>query len=164
MVAPFWDDLFFQPGSNVITDVQGTAPNRVFIVQFNNVGRYPSTSAWRLNFQVRFYETTNIIEFTYGGTTPGAETFTASIGLKGATGGPGNFIDATTGSTTTANDSIAQFPQRGLMYRLIPGPPGFSGTGNTATRPKEFKLEQNYPNPFNPTTTIQFAVPAVSDV
>jgi hypothetical protein len=34
----------------------------------------------------------------------------------------------------------------------------------STNRPKEFKLEQNYPNPFNPTTTIQFAVPSVSDV
>lgn len=34
----------------------------------------------------------------------------------------------------------------------------------SVSRPKEFKLEQNYPNPFNPTTTIQFAVPSVSDV
>ncbi len=50
------------------------------------------------------------------------------------------------------------------MYRLIPGPPGFVGTTNTVALPKEFKLEQNYPNPFNPTTTIQFAVPSVSDV
>ncbi|MCS6989000.1 MAG: T9SS type A sorting domain-containing protein [Chloroherpetonaceae bacterium] len=165
VVAPFWDDLFFHAGqSNVTTATLGTAPNRVFVIQYNNVGRFPATSAWRLNFQTRFYETTNIIEFVYGGTTPGTETFSASIGLKGATGGAGNFVDATTGSTTTANNSIAQFPQRGLMYRLIPGPPGFSGAGVVKTPPKEFKLEQNYPNPFNPTTTIQFAVPTVSDV
>lgn len=164
LIAPFWDDLFFHPTSSVTTDVLGTAPNRVFVIQYNNAGRYPAASAWRLNFQIRLYETTNIIEFSYGGTTPGTETFTASIGLKGAVGGPGNFIDATTGSTTTANNSIAQFPARGLKYRLIPGTPGFSNTKNLAERPKEFKLEQNYPNPFNPTTTIQFAVPSVSDV
>jgi len=164
VIAPFWDDLFFHPTSSVTTDVLGTAPNRVFVIQYNDVGRYPSSSAWRLNFQIRLFETTNIIEFSYGGTTPGTETFTASIGLKGAVGGPGNFIDATTGSTTVANNSIAQFPSRGLKYRLIPGLPGFSNTKNLAERPKEFKLEQNYPNPFNPTTTIQFAVPSVSDV
>ncbi len=164
VIAPFWDDLIFQPTSSVTTNVLGTAPNRVFVIQYNNVGLYPSTSAWRLNFQIRLYETTNIIEFSYGGTTPGTESFTASIGLKGAVGGPGNFIDATTGSTTVANNSIVQFPARGLKYRLIPGTPGFSNTKNLAERPKEFKLEQNYPNPFNPTTTIQFAVPSVSDV
>ncbi len=165
VVAPFWDDMFFHTGeSNVTTATLGTAPNRVFVIQYNNAGRYPASSAWRLNFQTRFYETTNIIEFTYGGTTPGTETFSASIGLKGATGGSGNFVDATTGSTTTANNAISQFPTRGLKYRLIPGTPGFVGTNNSVERPREFKLEQNYPNPFNPTTTIQFAVPTVSDV
>ena len=29
---------------------------------------------------------------------------------------------------------------------------------------KEFKLSQNYPNPFNPSTTINFTLPAASDV
>ncbi len=30
--------------------------------------------------------------------------------------------------------------------------------------PKEFGLSQNYPNPFNPSTTINYAVPKVSDI
>jgi hypothetical protein len=30
--------------------------------------------------------------------------------------------------------------------------------------PTSFRLEQNYPNPFNPTTTIQFAIPKMSEV
>jgi len=30
--------------------------------------------------------------------------------------------------------------------------------------PKEFKLQQNYPNPFNPVTTIEYTIPANSNV
>ncbi|MEA1987134.1 MAG: GLUG motif-containing protein [Candidatus Marinimicrobia bacterium] len=32
------------------------------------------------------------------------------------------------------------------------------------TIPKEFSLNQNYPNPFNPSTTIEFAIPKMTDV
>ena len=86
-------------------------------------------------------------------------------------------------ATNTYNTALFAFDLRRLI-RAFDSPPGaisrllesafyFVDNGEPllsvgepmqATRPKEFKLEQNYPNPFNPTTTIQFAVPAVSDV
>jgi hypothetical protein len=35
---------------------------------------------------------------------------------------------------------------------------------NASNLPKEFNLAQNYPNPFNPSTTIEFSLPAQTDV
>jgi len=38
------------------------------------------------------------------------------------------------------------------------------GTSDKLLIPKEFSLEQNYPNPFNASTTINYQLPAISDV
>ncbi|MGQ9804546.1 MAG: T9SS type A sorting domain-containing protein [Chlorobiales bacterium] len=65
-------------------------------------------------------------------------------------------FDSPLGATSRALESAFFFVDNGT--------PLSSREPLSANRPKEFKLEQNYPNPFNPTTTIQFAVPSVSDV
>ncbi|MFQ3607849.1 MAG: T9SS type A sorting domain-containing protein [Chloroherpetonaceae bacterium] len=65
-------------------------------------------------------------------------------------------FDSPLGATRRALESAFFFVDNGT--------PLSASEPASASRPKEFKLEQNYPNPFNPTTTIQFAVPSVSDV
>lgn len=52
-------------GSSIIHGTQGVAPNRVFTVQYNNVARKGLTGAGIMNFQIRLYESTNIIEVWY---------------------------------------------------------------------------------------------------
>ncbi len=66
-------------------------------------------------------------------------------------------FDSPAGATARALQSAFFFVDNGT-------PLSASEPSASVSRPKEFKLEQNYPNPFNPTTTIQFAVPSVSDV
>ncbi|MCS7210102.1 MAG: S8 family serine peptidase [Chloroherpetonaceae bacterium] len=127
VLAPWWDDLLVDasPTSAVRTAVSGTAPNRVVIIQFENVRDYynaPPATALRLNFQIRLYETSNVIEFIYGPTNgqPANSSSSASIGIKGPVGGPGDFMDGVTGSTTTgvSNRSSAAFPTSGTIYRF----------------------------------------------
>lgn len=101
VLAPWWDDLEADGSANVLYQASGTSPNRVFTVEWNNILSYSSTaSSARLNFQVKLYETSNVIEFCYGAVTGGSHSSDegASIGIKDAIGGIGHFLEATSGS------------------------------------------------------------------
>jgi hypothetical protein len=63
IVAPFWDDLFIVPGASVRTATLGTAPARRFVIEWNNVSTIDRDET--LRFQVKFFETSNVIEFHY---------------------------------------------------------------------------------------------------
>lgn len=79
------------PASEVRYETQGVAPNRVFIVQYSNVVRKTLTQQnGLLNFQIRLYETTNLIETVYDVFNPSSPVTAASlvvgqqVGLRGA--------------------------------------------------------------------------------
>lgn len=122
-LAPWWDDLMAD-GSSVISYLtSGTAPDRVFTVEWNNVLAYSTGSMTRLNFQVKLYETSNVIEFCYGTVSSGIPSSAegASIGIKGLTGGAGDFIEATTDSKNTVITNLtssANWPA--YNYEFIP--------------------------------------------
>ncbi len=101
VLAPWWDDLKADESSSITYKTEGAAPDRVFIVQWLGVLSFKTNSTARLNFQVKLYETTNVIEFCYGeaGTGTHCSTEGASIGIKDATGGQGNYLEASHYST-----------------------------------------------------------------
>lgn len=82
---------------SVTMGVIGNAPNRVLILQFKDRETYSQTTA-SLNYQIRFYETSNIIEFWYGSMNFGNHNwagtgylYDAAVGLSGCTSG--NYIN-----------------------------------------------------------------------
>ncbi len=92
----------------VIVATQGTAPNQVCIIQFTNFQLQWSAAANTQNFQIRLYETTNVIEYVFG-TRAGATTYTAQLGLRGTTTATdfvnrtgSNWTGTTAGGTNTA--------------------------------------------------------------
>ncbi|MBT2558609.1 T9SS type A sorting domain-containing protein [Hymenobacter sp. ISL-91] len=72
----------------------GTAPNRVLVVEYLNLGVLANSGSVDATYQIRFYETSNIIEYVYGemniGSTGAAKGYQVGITHK---------IDATTPPT-----------------------------------------------------------------
>ena len=167
-LGPWWEDLNTDPTGVVGYKVEGSAPNRVVIVQWKDMRAYwdPSTTTTRVNLQIRLYETTNIIEYHYGpvvqGTFSGGD-IGAMIGVKDHIGGDYHYYDIYAGQSGLAGDittdlsPLSDWPGPDSAYII-----------NTVTSivpedeeqfPYVFDLKQNYPNPFNPTTTIEYSVP-----
>jgi len=41
MIAPFWDDLYPPGGGGIYYSLTGSAPNRVFTVEWRNIEHFP---------------------------------------------------------------------------------------------------------------------------
>ena len=123
MIAPIWDDNHRNTGT-ISYSVSGVSPNQIFTVDYNavNIGGNGATNATNLaNYQIKLYETTNVIEFHYGAMAT-AGTLTATVGLSDVSGfqsvTPGN---PGTSSPVTANHAIASVANiANKMYRFTP--------------------------------------------
>ncbi|MCZ2085126.1 MAG: hypothetical protein LC112_12730, partial [Flavobacteriales bacterium] len=100
-------------GSAITYVTTGTAPNRTFIVQWNNARRNGVNGDF--NFQIRLNETNNVINIVYGSCSPtnNDNNYNAQVGLRGA-----------------AN---ADFNNRSLSTAVIWNGKTISGTANTAS-------------------------------
>lgn len=122
-IAPWYDNLADDETSVISYKTDGVAPGRVFTAEWYRVLTYSSGADARISFQVKFYETSNVIEFLYGDLEAGTHNASesASIGIEDATGGSGHFIEATTGSSTTGISnltSVSNWSQ--VNYRFSP--------------------------------------------
>ena len=114
MIAPFWDDLDDFPGnasSAVYTEVRGNAPDRRFIIQWDDIPHFDDTGG--STFQLILYEGSNEILFQYLDVDFDSATFndgdSASVGIRGS---------------STGNSLPYSFNERlikdGLAIRFIP--------------------------------------------
>ncbi len=123
LLAPWWGDLNLDGSSSVQYSVTGVSGSRVFSAEWVNYPDWYNTAFYRLNFQIKLYEGTNIVDFVYGSKAfisgPGGN---ANIGIKNGIGGTGNFIDGVSGSTSisTTYGAASQFPTLNTCYRFTP--------------------------------------------
>ena len=85
IIAPFLQNMETSTSGKVHFINNGTAPNRTLTVEFLNMGLNYSSSTADATFQVTIYETTGVIQFTYGAMavvgTAGGTARTAIIGF-----------------------------------------------------------------------------------
>ncbi len=88
-LAPMYDDLTAQGGvealgNSIKYQTTGSSPNRVLTVEWVNLAVYNNTTP-SINFQVKLYETTGVIEFVYGTMTAGTASYSYSSGINAGT-------------------------------------------------------------------------------
>lgn len=129
-VSAFGRDLISN-ASTIVYGTEGGAPNRVFVVQWNNARRYNfgAVTGDVLNFQIRLYETSNLIQVRYGSNTFATTSLTSQVGIRGASNADYNNRTSTTnwGATTAGNlntntitSSNSIFPASGLTFTWTP--------------------------------------------
>jgi len=88
-IAPFWDDLDLGSGGTIFYETTGVAPNRQFIVMYDQVPLYSDGSS-SLTFEVILSEADKSMAFIYNslqnGTGQDADGRSASIGIENADG------------------------------------------------------------------------------
>lgn len=130
VIAPLWDDISVQTVTNVSYQVTGSAPNRVFTIQYLNTKWRYYASGNSMSFQVKLYESSGKIEFVYRPESGSLATPSASIGITAAATGSGNFLsvnNAGTAISSTVEASVTSKPATGRTYTftpLVPTAPG----------------------------------------
>jgi hypothetical protein len=125
--------------------LSGTAPNQVLTIQWKNYRHYNATGDVN-NFQIKLYETTNVVEIVYGAFTQNATNRTREVGLRGASSADFNNRTTTTnwsattaGATNAASCSLttAVVPSSGSIFTWTPpscaAPGGFAVSALTTT-------------------------------
>jgi hypothetical protein len=136
-------------GAEYRVSTTGTAPNRVCTIQWKNVQdklQVSPTQLANMSFQVRLYETTNVVELVYDAATASTNTPTARIaqvGVKGtgfatgqlvqlakgagddwSTATPANFFSvASTNLLNVLAIASVALPDAGRTFRFVPSLP-----------------------------------------
>ncbi len=122
LIAPHWDDLRTDgTGGGIFTSISGSAPNRIFNIEWRAIYFGTTTS---INFEMRLFETTGQIDFIYG--TLNGTGSSATVGIQKGTGA-GGASDFTQFSCNAATLSAGLK----VSFNLLTNCP--TGTGACAT-------------------------------
>src|SRR6266496_3893740 len=122
-IHPFSEDLLGNSATCELSYLTSGAPgSQVFIVQWTDWGFYNITGS-EMNFQLKLYEGTNMIEFAYSPATV-TQTQTPQVGLTGTT--TADFNSRTTTTDWTATTASTLNTQQMTISPAIGPPAGLS--------------------------------------
>jgi hypothetical protein len=128
VIMAFWDDLRTDgTGNGIFTSVVGTAPNRIFNVEWRVF--YINTTTF-LNFEIRLYESQGRFDFVYGVIPDGGVG--ATIGSQRGTGASFTQFSCNTNSVSQGLQLAFVAPPCGTVT------PTFTGTPPTSTSTRTF--------------------------
>jgi len=127
LIALCWGDLNVNSsaGSSVTYFTNGSAPNRVFVVSFNNL-KWTSLSLGNVSGQIQLYEGTDVIELHLTQVDHGSTTSLNALGIENATGAKGD-------SVATRNRGTAWDVTTPEAYRFAPVVPAYTFNWTPAT-------------------------------
>lgn len=128
-ISPLSGDLRAQNGSELRMQTIGNAPNRICVIQWKNYRWAGEGGSY--NFQIRLYETSNLIEFHYGEFNHNGEDFTSQVSInrnnndfQNRVGATGNWDTTNTSNSTNRGVGIViknnQIPINGLFFAFAP--------------------------------------------
>ena len=139
---PLWDDLDGASGSGAATySTTGSSPNRVFTMEWKNWQWNWSATGSIISFQVKLYETSNVIQFVYKQESGTVNSPSATIGISGTSTSDYQTLNGTgsspTSSSSTFTTSLSTKPADGQIYQYTPPPPtcGTPSPGATVATP-----------------------------
>ncbi len=120
ILAALWSDDI-STGPNVRYATTGTAPNRVFTIEWYGTSFYPGSSPY-ISVEIILYETTNIIDFAYS--QLGTGSYSLGRCAIGITGGAGAYpVTGAVPYWSLNNSSTSPTPSMSVETRTISGEP-----------------------------------------
>lgn len=117
-------------GSELMSILEGSAPNRIFTIQWKNYKFYGAADAdCNLNFKIRLHETSNKIELIYGSFVQSSTEKACEVGIKGSantdfnnrsTTNNWNATVAGTSNSATCTVNSTVKPSSGLTFSWQP--------------------------------------------
>lgn len=120
VIAPFWDNLNPSAGGQIYGNVLGSAPDRLYVVEWRNIPR--AGFGERVTVQALLYETSHEIKFQYRALSgSGATGSSATIGLEYDAGQSAAQYSYNQKNAVAAGQALLFVPMAPLAPRLSDG-------------------------------------------